>query len=320
MKAVTGFISMKHKVLALLEEEEDTLSGQEISAQLGISRAAVWKHIESLKREGKNISAVKGKGYRLHAFLTVAKIQRYLEMGNPFSQLQIFTQLPSTNTYLKENPLLPAGTVTIALHQTAGRGRQGRSFYGAPEEGLYFSLRASCENMPAPQLATLAAAVAVCEALEEETGAQPGIKWVNDVFLNGKKIAGLLTEGHFLLEEGRLASLVLGVGLNLSVNQFPQGAGQAGSLFDAVPEVPPARLLAVMLNKLAMWLYAPPEEILPAYRARMFLLGKEILAGGKPARALDIAPDGGLIIERGGQEEHLTAGEVSILPAAANYL
>lgn len=301
---------MKEQLLSLLTEQ--FASGEFLANRLGVSRAAVWKAVQALRKEGHKIASNRAKGYRLEDFLSIADVKSRLAPHSPFTEVLLFSCLPSTNTYLKEQGR--PGQVAVALEQTAGRGRRGRSFYSSREQGLFFSVLPGA-GLPAAFI-TLAAAVAVCKALEAFT-AKPSIKWVNDIYLNGKKVAGILTEGIYELESQQLTSFVLGVGLNLRVGSFPPDV-EATSLFDHCPPVSPSVLLAELLNQLHFWLWEKPENILKTYRQHCFILGKEITVSGREGVfiAHDLGEDGSLIIEKKGVLEKLQAGEISIKPLA----
>ena len=175
----------------LAGEPERFRSGEEISRSLGISRAAVWKAVDSLRREGYGIEARTGLGYRLVAApdaLTEREIRRYLTV--PCPDLRCFQEIDSTNSYLKREALAgaPHGTAAVADCQSAGRGRMARSFQSPPGKGVYLSVLLRPQLPPQALLgATGMAAVAVARAVERVSGAQVGIKWTNDLVLGGQK-------------------------------------------------------------------------------------------------------------------------------------
>lgn len=312
----------KDDVLSLLSE--NSLSGQEIAKKLGVSRAAVWKAVEQLRREGYRIESATNRGYRLAPDsdgLSAAGIERYLR----HRELRVRTEecVPSTNTLVKE--LAAAGEAEgfalVAGRQTAGRGRRGRSFYSPADTGLYLSLLLR-PRMSAEQSAglTAMAAVAVAEAVERLSGRKAQIKWVNDVLLDGKKICGILTEAGVDWESGEVDYAVVGVGINLRTPEggFPRELPEAGAAFDgcAVPDLR-CRLAAAVLDGL-MDGRERPGECLEAYRARCIVPGREIAVlrpGQEPLRALALEVDEGFALRvryEDGSEGRLQAGEVSI--------
>lgn len=235
------------------------------------------------------------------------------------SKVFAYDTLESTSKTAKEMALAGAGhgTVVIAERQTAGRGRYGRAFY-APGGGIYMSvvLRPEELRIETPALATICAAVRVCEAIETICDRSPGIKWVNDLFLDGKKVCGILAE---TVTDGAMRWVVVGIGVNFSIRagEFPpELRGIAGSVFpDGNPTVAQGCLATEIINRMTapyIW-----EGILRGYRRRMLLLGENILvnAPGGPyeARALDIDDNGQLLVEKADGSIHsLFSGEISI--------
>ena len=213
-------MSSREEVLSLLRGEEGFLSGQDLSGRLGLSRAAVWKAVDALRREGYEIEARTGLGYRLAAApdaMTEKEIRSFLgKTAVVGRELRCFAELDSTNNYLKAQPDAPDGTVAIADSQTAGRGRMDRSFQSPKGQGIYLSvlLRPPLPPDRLPPVTALAG-VSVCAAVERVCGLCPGMKWPNDPVLNGKKLCGILTEMSLEAETGRVQSLVLGIGVNV---------------------------------------------------------------------------------------------------------
>ena len=228
----------------------------------------------------------------------------------------------STNRVLKElaRAGAPAGTVVLAHRQTAGRGRLGKSFH-SPEGGLYLSLLLPPGNTPVkPQSITAAAAVAVCDALEASGICRPEIKWVNDIYLQGRKVCGILAE-RALNPDGSAQWIVLGLGLNLAA---PAGGwpreleGIAGSLFDSPDRHRDQALTERLLTGLWQLCSAPEQpEILARYRAINLVPGREITVlqgeNARQAKALYIADDYRLAVEfSDGSTALLDSGEVSL--------
>ena len=318
----------KEKVLALLQSHLDQfLSGQELAASLRISRTAVWKAVSRLRAEGYPIESVPRKGHRLSPdsdVLSESGIRRYL--AHPDLALQIYPTISSTNTVLKQMAQqdAPAPLALVAAAQTAGRGRMGRSFYSPADTGLYLSLllRPDLPVMEATAL-TACAAVSVAEALESLANLEIGIKWVNDLFLDGRKICGILTEAGLEGETGRMSYVVIGIGINLRAPEgdFPAEIQKiAGPVFgkDPLPDLR-NRLSALILDRLLDYASRPRDPaILEEYRRRSLVLGKEIriLAPGREpesALALAIEEDFALRVRMpDGTEQLLRTGEISI--------
>lgn len=332
-------MSTKGNVLKALEENKGvSVSGEELASRLGISRAAVWKAIQELRKEGYRVNAITNKGYSLAQdsdVLSAEGIIPYVNVPGMADRIHVFRSVDSTNLTAKKMALdgAPAGTVVIAEEQTKGRGRMGRSFYSPPEGGIYMTFILKPRFDPAKSvLITTAASVAVCKAIESVTGISCMIKWVNDIYLDGKKICGILTEAVTDFESGHIDYIVLGIGINYSTDRsvFPKElSGVAGSLFESVPEdgVTRNRLIAEVINQvLDVNEKLETREFVEDYKRHSFVLGKEILviptaglsrggnpSAGIPATALDIDEDGGLVVRyRDGSEQTLNSGEISI--------
>lgn len=238
--------------------------------------------------------------------------------------LDVRKTVTSTNTLAKEMAAggAPEGTVLIASEQTEGRGRLGRSFYSPASTGLYMSLilrpRLSLEDS---LLITTGAAVAVAKSIESIAHREVQIKWVNDLFMDGKKVCGILTEASLNADNGSLEYAILGIGINVYTREFPDDIKDlAGSIFsEKCGDKPVTSLLAAkILNNLADTLdNLTDKSYLEEYKKRSFLLGKNInvIKGNTalPAKAIDIDDRARLIVEYpDGSTEALASGEVSI--------
>ena len=322
----------KETLLALLEENKGSyLSGQEIAGRLAVSRASVWKAVNSLRKAGYRIDAVPNKGYSLSPdtdILSVQGITRYLKPVCRDLVPEVRQQVDSTNLQLKRQASegAPAGRVLIAASQTAGKGRLGRSFYSPSDTGVYMSLLlrpAALKPEQAVKINTMAA-VAACEAIEELTEERAGIKWVNDVFMRGKKVSGILTEGSLGLESGHLDYVILGIGFNLYPPEagFPEGVeAVAGAIFRHRIQDGKNRLAAAFLNHFMEIYRAYGEQgsldYAEKYRDRSLVIGRKIrvLSQGdsRPALALDVDQDCRLLVQyEDGSRETLSSGEISI--------
>ena len=240
-------------------------------------------------------------------------------------QKTYFEEMDSTNRYVKELAAAgaPEGTVVIANKQSAGRGRLGRSFFSPEEKGIYMSilLRPDIELSRAV-LITSMAAVAVARAVERVSGIRAQIKWVNDIFLNKKKVCGILTEAGIDAERQKLNYAVLGIGVNVGTMEFPEELKKIATSvsnecgFDVKKEV----LIDEILKELEQWYPTLWNGgFLAESKERSILLGREITVidetvpgGSYPAKAVDINELGNLIIERDGVMQVLNSGEVSI--------
>lgn len=320
----------REKLLDFFEENKGIyFSGEELAARLSISRTAVWKAVNSLRKHGYEIAAVPNKGYCLSAdtdILSSQGVEKYLEPVCDSVQVEILPVVGSTNDHLREKATrgIPEGYTTIAGSQTGGRGRTGRSFYSPENTGIYMSLLLrpqNCSPAAAVKFTTMAA-VAACRAIEKVSQKKAQIKWVNDVFIEDKKVCGILTEGAVSLEKGSLEYVILGIGINVYPPRggFPQELEKtAGAVFQEKKSDGKNRLAAGFLNAF-MELYRGEAEKDHAreYRERSLVLGKEIQVllpeGLRKAKAVDIDQDCRLEVEYGdGSREKLSAGEIRIL-------
>ena len=303
------------------------VSGGALSAELSLSRTAVWKAVEQLRAEGFVIESAPKKGYRLLSggdALTESGVRAYLRRRD--LDLRVYKSISSTNTVLKQlaESGEAEGTVLLAEEQTAGRGRMSRSFFSPPRSGLYMSLLLR-PHMSA-QLSTritACAAVAVAEAIEELTGCRAEIKWVNDVLVDGKKVCGILTEGSIDCESGLMHYAIVGIGINIRPPEgdFPAELRQIAGALPTAPDGEDlrCRLAAAVLDRL-MDLYEqlPEGDCYEAYKSRSCLIGRQInilpLEGEPvPATAIDVEPDFSLRVRlTDGTETCLSSGEVSV--------
>ena len=249
-------------------------------------------------------------------------IRRFLEAKDFGCRLEIHELLDSTNNRAKTLAAqgAPHGMTVIADTQTGGRGRMGRSFFSPAHSGIYMTviLRPECSAERAGLLTSLAA-VAAAGAVERVSGADVKIKWVNDLYMDGKKICGILSEAGIDAESGKPAWTVIGIGINTAKMVFPQElSGIASSIGNETGEAPDRnRLIAEILNGLER-LYGSLETgaFLQESRRRSNVIGREItvIAGGKeyPAKALDIDEEGRLIVETAEGQKRLESGEVSL--------
>ncbi|MBE6024405.1 MAG: biotin--[acetyl-CoA-carboxylase] ligase [Cellulosilyticum sp.] len=225
---------MKDKVLAFLKKEKKYCSGEEISHELGVTRAAIWKTIKKLQAEGYEIQSSTKKGYKLLGtpnIVTPSEVKEHLQTKVLGQTIYYETEMDSTNNKAKELARQGAqeGTLVIADKQTNGKGRLGRSWTSPEGAGIWMSLILRPHILPqyASQI-TLVAGLSLCEAIQEVTGLEVGIKWPNDVVVNGKKVCGILTEMNAEMEE--INYIIVGIGINVNIMTFPVELPYASSL------------------------------------------------------------------------------------------
>lgn len=318
---------MKHKIIDRLHEEEGFISGEKLSEEFGLSRTAIWKHVNALREDGYEIESVTRRGYRLISspdIINYDEIKGELTASVIGKKLIYFQSIGSTNDRAKELAAkAEEGTVIVAEEQTSGKGRLGRSWSSPGRKGIYASiiLKPDMEPFNAAKL-TLLGAASVALALED-CGIESQIKWPNDIIIGGKKVAGILTE--MSCELGIVNYIILGIGINVnqSVEELPpELVDKATSLRIAEGKAIKRKyLLAQVLNRLDE-LYVQLketgdiEQALDICRERSAVIGKDIIVvqGRKqrPGHAVSINHDGELMVRFDEGLEQVISGEVSI--------
>ncbi len=311
-------MSLKDEVLNhLINNSDNYISGETLAAKFLKSRAAVWKAIKGLQKDGYVIDASTNKGYRLNSDNDILNKEIVKSKLSNDVEVIYYTSIDSTNNEAKrivansnENDLL-----IIAEQQTNGRGRQGKSFYSPPLTGIYMTLvthpMAELQNAVT---ATTAAAVAVCKAVERTTNLKPEIKWVNDVYLNGKKICGILTEAVTDFETQTVTSVIIGIGMNIKTIDFPDSVENAASLNVNIKR---ADLIAAITDELFKIITSDYSDFINYYRSHSIIIGKQInfIQNGHvtSAKALEIDSKGGLVVQlENGEQTTLRSGDISI--------
>ena len=376
-------MTTKEKVLQLLVQAKgQAVSGEVIAAECGVSRAAIWKAINSLREVGYSIEGTTNGGYVL-ADDDVFTPELFSEtFSNRFPELsdchiECFKEIDSTNTYAKRilaecgnlrdssGQLTASGkkyhkAVIVAESQTAGRGRLGRTFVSPEKTGIYISvIYAPKGGITNPARLTASAAVAICRTIKnvlsklpEGADIEPQIKWINDIFVGGKKVCGILAEGVANFESGMIEAAVVGMGINIKKNKRAfegELAGVVGTLEEAVEltstklskspaSQPPADIkisrtqVAAEIAGQVLKIFeedasnpAAHNAIIKEYKDASFLLGQELtvypLIGDQKssykARATDIDENAGLIVTlTDGSTRTLSSGEVTLKSAS----
>ena len=320
---------IKGKVLKILEENKGrNISGEEIAKTLNISRTSIWKAINSLRNEGYVINAVTNKGYSLATntdFISKEGISLYLNKSCSDIEIYNYKTISSTNEIAKNLALSGAkhGTVVISEEQTAGKGRLGRSFYSPANTGIYMSiiLRPNLTAMDSV-LITTSSSVIICESIKKVTGIDCQIKWINDIYLNNKKVAGILTEASTNFESVTIDYLILGIGINFNQpkDDFPDELKSiASSLFNNNNNNINRNMLCaeIISNILDMIPRIKNYDFISEYKKRSIVLNQEIIyiSSGisSKGKAININCDGSLVVEHDdGSIKILNSGEVSI--------
>lgn len=228
---------MKAEILALLRESDDYVSGQELCGRFGVTRSAVWKAVNQLKKEGYEIEAVQNRGYRLVKAEVYGEneLRSRIRTSWAGTQVHFYQTTASTNLLAKQagEEDAPHGALFVANAQTAGRGRRGRSWQSPPGANIYFTILLRPRFAPEQaSMLTLVMAHSVAAAIYRLTGLEAGIKWPNDVLLDGKKVCGILTE--MSVEREYIHYVVCGVGINVAPQEFPEGIREHATSVEAI--------------------------------------------------------------------------------------
>lgn len=318
---------MREKVIkAILDSGENFISGEQLSKKLGISRTAIWKHINALREEGYNIESVNKKGYRLAEkpddILSPENISHNLPTEFIGKKVIHLDTIGSTNDYAKEvGTKVKGGTLVISEQQTKGKGRLGRSWKSKSGDGIWMTLiiKPKIEPYKAPFL-TLVAGASVIKALNN-LGVDAFIKWPNDIIIDNKKICGILTELSAEME--RVNYVVIGVGINIKTIDFPDEIKEkATSLYKQgykLSRVDIVRQFCIEFEKLykGYILDGNKHDTLEICRKHSAVIGKQVyvIKNNKKelVKCIDINENGNLLVrEKNGEINEIMSGEVSI--------
>ncbi|WP_082234013.1 biotin--[acetyl-CoA-carboxylase] ligase [Halobacillus massiliensis] len=319
--------STRNRLIHILNKNEGYQSGQELSDQLGISRTAVWKHMKELEKDGYEIEAVQRKGYRIVSSpdkISENTIQWGLKTKWMAGQLHHFEEVSSTQEIAHQlaKQGKPHGTVVIADQQLSGKGRMERPWDSPKGKGIWMSmlLRPKLPPIQAPQL-TLLTATVLAEVIEQKTGLKPQIKWPNDILIQHKKMAGILTEMQ--AEQDQIQYVVIGTGLN--INQKAEDIAQeihykATSLLMETQEEWGIQdfiqsLLVQFEETYDRYIEEGFQHVKQKWETYGYKIGEEVeittLRKSWKATLLGIEPDGALRArDREGNEEKLYSAEI----------
>jgi len=314
---------MKSKILEILEKKGGYVSGEEISKSIGISRAAVWKHIKKLREVGYEIDSKTSEGYKLIKSPEKQiefELERMLDTKTIGKKILFFEEVDSTNNKAKQIALEEKeGTVVISEMQTSGRGRRGREWH-SPKGGIYvsFILKPNMSPEKAPQI-TLVSSLALVEALDsmfQKLNAK--IKWPNDVLISGKKISGILTELSSDME--KINYIVVGVGVNIStgINNLPENA--TSLKLEMNQDISVKLFLKSFLEHYDSiyqeYLNGSIDQIIKRWKNNSDTLGKKVKIIGinetYEGLAKDIDENGALILQTKEKEIKVYSGDVSL--------
>ncbi len=322
---------LKDDVLKIIYSEEDYISGEAISRQLGVSRAAVNNAVKALRDEGYEITSSTNKGYLLNGMpdlLTKGSVCLILP-DKVSSLVHVFDSVDSTNNVLKDMARngAPSGTVVISDHQSGGKGRRGRSFASPKGVGIYLSYLFKPES-GFDKISNLTSwtAIAVSDAIFNAYGIDSQVKWVNDLLMNRKKICGILTEVTVEGESGMIDNCIIGIGINVNERSFPEELSQIAtsiSIENGGKTFERWKLAAELIRALGDIKYRWPDDdyYINRYRKSNITVGSKITAfpqlaensKGRTGTAIAINDDFTLKVRfDDGSVEDLRSGEVSV--------
>ncbi len=317
---------MKKKILKILENTNDYVSGEELSKRLGVSRTAIWKNINSLRNDGCMISSVTNRGYRLEQIPDLLDgdiISHGLNTSVIGKKIEILNTVDSTNEEIKRRAAKgeKSGLIIVAEEQTKGKGRLGKSWDGH-KGGLFFTALIRPELSPGEiSSITLAAGYGVCLAIREYTGLDARIKWPNDVIIGNKKVVGILTE--IAAQADMLDYAAIGIGINVNHRSFSEEiSDKATSLYiELGKEINRNDFFRCVIGRLdkviSSFIVSMSIDDISSFTELCATIGRRVsvqrgvrLIEGK---ATGINPNGELIIvDDDGEEYIINSGEVAV--------
>lgn len=309
------------KIYLLLKEKDDYISGEDLAQELGISRTSIWKAIRQLEAHGLTIEAARNRGYKLAEgdLLLPDLIAEEL-------QLPVHLKADSDSTQLDAKQGIEMGHSSPALylapHQNRAKGRFGRPFYASKSGGIYMSLRLS-PNVPFLEFKpyTILAAAAVVKAIQSLCDLDVQIKWVNDIYLGQKKVAGILTEAISSMENQRVTDVIIGVGINVHIDDFPKELQQsAGNLFDDQPPFTRNQLITAIWKA---FLETDDKELIALYKEKSLVVGQQVSFVENQVEykgtAIAVTDTGNLVIQLdNGKAKIISSGEISLISWTAS--
>lgn len=303
------------KIYYRLLAEKDYISGEELAQEFQISRTSVWKAIQTLEKKGLSIESARHLGYKLVEgdLLVPSRLSEDLDIPVFYHEESESTQTDA-KMGIEHNHPTPA--LYLAPHQLAAKGRYGRPFYAVNRGGIYMSLHLAPE-VPLTEFKpyTILVAAAIVKTIQELTHIPAQIKWVNDIYLHGKKIAGVLTEAISSMEAQTVTDVIIGVGINFHLPHFPKELEEkAGNLFDEKPSLTRQELITKIWEN---FLNTSDEELMTVYKENSLVLGKQVSFIRQDqtytGQATQVTDAGHLVVQlEDGQEKILSSGEVSL--------
>jgi len=320
---------LKDEVLHILEKRKGTIvTGGQLAQILGVSRNAIWKSVHVLQDNGHKIVSIPNIGYKLlENDDSLSKQLIYENLSTTFlgRSMTLLSTVHSTNQYLREINLATVdnGYTVVADEQTLGRGRRDRVFLSNKGDGIYFSFLLKLNDIKQDiRLFTICTAVAVSRAIEKICNIKADIKWVNDIYCNGKKICGILTEAMLSVELQELDSIIVGIGINTNtvaseIKNFATSIQEETGICGIRNQ-----LIAEILNQFEMVYFDytkqnKKQDIIQYYQSRLFIIGNEIAVTEQGnaflATVMGVDENGGLIVKNAsGEMQTITTGEIQL--------
>ncbi|HFR4576427.1 bifunctional biotin--[acetyl-CoA-carboxylase] ligase/biotin operon repressor BirA [Streptococcus suis] len=303
------------KIYLLLVERQDYISGEEIAQELGVSRTSVWKAIRQLEMHGLTIEAARNRGYKL--------VEGDLLLPDVIAetlQIPVYIKADSDSTQLDAKQGIenghPSPALYLAPYQNKAKGRFGRPFYTSKSGGIYMSLRLS-PNVPFLEFKpyTILVAAAVVKAIQELSDLDVQIKWVNDIYLGKKKVAGILTEAISSMESQTITDVIIGVGINVHIDDFPKELKEtAGNLFEDHPPFTRNQLITAIWQA---FFHTDERELIALYKEKSLVVGQQVSFVENnvtfKGTAIAVTDTGNLVIQLdNGKAKMISSGEISL--------
>ncbi|WP_250278818.1 biotin--[acetyl-CoA-carboxylase] ligase [[Clostridium] colinum] len=326
---------MTEKILDILKNSSDFISGEKIARSLNISRAGVWKNISKLKNMGYNIISVTNKGYLLvkdSSLFNKMEIEKEINTYVLGKNIYFFDEITSTNEYAKKlaDDKVEEGALVVANCQTNGKGRLDRNWVSNKGEGIFLSLilRPNIELFSIVQI-TLLAGICICNAIKKVTNLDAKIKWPNDIIINNKKVCGILTE--VTAQVDNVSYIILGIGINVNNKKFSDELeNKATSIFlETGKNVERQKLIAMLLKEFEnkYFIYKKEKDFsifLEEYKSLCINLDKQakVIYNGQEilGKVLDISNLGEIIFETDNNILKIVSGEVSLRNIDGEYI
>ncbi len=307
---------MRFKIYKALSGADGFISGEALSEQLGVTRAALWKHIKAMQADGAQIESATNRGYRLVSPPTIPRaeyVRAYLRRDVPvFFGERCASTNETAKAAARDGSIKRAAF--IAGEQTAGKGRLGRTWVSKPGQGVYVTMLVR-PNIDPPRVSgiTMMAAVAVCGAIEAVSGTKPRIKWPNDVLLDGKKAVGILTESMVHMDGVEFA--VCGIGINTCAKALSGEIAEIATAVEANPTVLAAAVIDSFFEAFEVFEQKGLAPFMETFRERNAVSGVVTLTSAGVSTAgefIGYDDEGAILIETGGETKRYIAGEVSL--------